>query len=194
MAGDLDAVVSFYPQMDDEEYGRLDMISDHPIDERLMKNLHVSWPRCCTRIRPAAAPAPAADGRVAPSSPGNCTTSSPRPSYLKIQATLLALLAKGAKTEAAMEQIDEDPAMPIPSCANCSAPSASIGDANLGEAIAAVMLEQLKPQTHADIGLQYGPGRTPTGSGAAHPHPAADPGEAVLTPSSMPARGTLTLL
>ena len=24
--------------MDDEEYGRLDMISGHPIDERLMKN------------------------------------------------------------------------------------------------------------------------------------------------------------
>ena len=36
--GDLDAVVSFYLQMDDEEYGRLDMISAHPIDERLMKN------------------------------------------------------------------------------------------------------------------------------------------------------------
>ena len=35
--GDLAAVVSFYLQMDDEEYGRLDLISDHPIDERLMK-------------------------------------------------------------------------------------------------------------------------------------------------------------
>jgi two-component system nitrate/nitrite sensor histidine kinase NarQ len=31
----------------------------------------------------------------------------------------------------------------------------SIGDANLGEAIK-VMLEQLKPQTQADIRLQYG--------------------------------------
>ncbi len=36
--GDLDAVVSFYLQMDEQGYGRLDVISSHPIDERLMKN------------------------------------------------------------------------------------------------------------------------------------------------------------
>lgn len=36
--GDLDTVASFYLQMDEQEFGRLDIISQHPIDERLIKN------------------------------------------------------------------------------------------------------------------------------------------------------------
>ena len=80
-------------------------------------------------------------------------------SYLKIQSTLLKRsFAKGdtVKAEAAMQQIDEGLGNAYTQLRELLGTfRLSIGDANLGEAIA-VMLEQLKPQTHADIRLQYG--------------------------------------
>ncbi len=158
--GDLDAVVSFYLQMDDEEYGRLDMISDHPIDERLMKNFSMLLAQVLHKDqtllqhqRLLLMEERAVIARELHDSLAQAL------SYLKIQATLLKRsFAKGdrAKTEAAMEQIDEGLSNAYTQLRELLGTfRLSIGDANLGEAIA-VMLEQLKPQTHADIRLQYG--------------------------------------
>lgn len=158
--GDLDAVVSFYLQMDDEEYGRLDLISDHPIDERLMKNFSMLLAQVLHKDqtllqhqRLLLMEERAVIARELHDSLAQAL------SYLKIQATLLKRsFAKGdrAKTEAAMEQIDEGLSNAYTQLRELLGTfRLSIGDANLGEAIA-VMLEQLKPQTHADIRLQYG--------------------------------------
>ena len=144
--------------MDDEEYGRLDMISDHPIDERLMKNFSMLLAQVLHKDqtllqhqRLLLMEERAVIARELHDSP-------PRPSYLKIQATLLKRsFAKGTGQDRGSHGADrrgtQQCLYPVARTARHLPPS--IGDANLGEAIA-VMLEQLKPQTHADIRLQYG--------------------------------------
>ena len=158
--GDLDAVVSFYLQMDDEEYGRLDMISAHPIDERLMKNFSMLLAQVLHKDqtllqhqRLLLMEERAVIARELHDSLAQAL------SYLKIQSTLLKRsVAKGdnGKAKAAMEQIDEGLSNAYTQLRELLGTfRLSIGDANLGEAIG-VMLEQLKPQTRAEIRLQYG--------------------------------------
>lgn len=158
--GDLEAMVSFYLQMDEEEYGRLDMISDHPVDERLMKNFSMLLAQVLHKDqtllqhqRLLLMEERAVIARELHDSLAQAL------SYLKIQSTLLKRsFAKGdtVKAEAAMQQIDEGLGNAYTQLRELLGTfRLSIGDANLGEAIG-VMLEQLKPQTRAEIGLQYG--------------------------------------
>lgn len=158
--GDLDAVVSFYLQMDEQEYGRLDVISSHPIDERLMKNFSMLLAQVLHKDqtllqhqRLLLMEERAVIARELHDSLAQAL------SYLKIQSTLLKRsFAKGdtVKAEAAMQQIDEGLGSAYTQLRELLGTfRLSIGDANLGEAIK-VMLEQLKPQTQADIRLHYG--------------------------------------
>ncbi|MDM5088080.1 nitrate/nitrite two-component system sensor histidine kinase NarQ [Aeromonas bestiarum] len=158
--GDLDSVVSFHLQMDEQEYGRLDVISSHPIDERLMKNFSMLLAQVLHKDqtllqhqRLLLMEERAVIARELHDSLAQAL------SYLKIQSTLLKrAFAKGesAKTEAAMQQIDEGLSSAYTQLRELLGTfRLSIGDANLGEAIK-VMLEQLKPQTQAEIGLHYG--------------------------------------
>lgn len=159
-SGDLDAVVSFYLQMDEQEYGRLDVISSHPIDERLMKNFSMLLAQVLHKDqtllqhqRLLLMEERAVIARELHDSLAQAL------SYLKIQSTLLKRsFAKGdtVKAEAAMQQIDEGLGSAYTQLRELLGTfRLSIGDANLGEAIK-VMLEQLKPQTQADIRLHYG--------------------------------------
>ncbi|MFE8730417.1 histidine kinase, partial [Aeromonas hydrophila] len=80
-------------------------------------------------------------------------------SYLKIQSTLLKRsYAKGQqdKAQEAMQQIDEGLSNAYTQLRELLGTfRLTIGDANLGEAIR-VMLDQLQPQTNAEILFHYG--------------------------------------
>ncbi|PJG59752.1 nitrate/nitrite two-component system sensor histidine kinase NarQ [Aeromonas cavernicola] len=158
--GDLDAVASFYLQMDEQEFGRLDIISQHPIDERLIKNFTMLLAQVLHKDqtllqqqRFLLMEERAVIARELHDSLAQAL------SYLKIQSTLLKRsYAKGQqdKTQAAMQQIDEGLGNAYTQLRELLGTfRLTIGDANLGEAIS-VMLEQLRPQTLANITLHYG--------------------------------------
>ncbi len=143
------------------EYGRLDMISAHPIDERLMKNFSMLLAQVLHKDqtllqhqRLLLMEERAVIARELHDSLAQAL------SYLKIQSPPCssAPSPRGimARPEAAMEQIDEGLSNAYTQLRELLGTfRLSIGDANLGEAIG-VMLEQLKPQTRAEIRLQYG--------------------------------------
>lgn len=157
--GDLEGVEHFYLQMDEQEYGRLDLISDFPIDQRLMKNFAMLLAQVLHKDqsllqhqRLLLMEERAVIARELHDSLAQAL------SYLKIQATLLKRsFAKGQseKAEQAMQQIDEGLGNAYTQLRELLGTfRLTIGDADLGEAIA-VMLDQLKPQTQADIELDY---------------------------------------
>ncbi|QXC32293.1 nitrate/nitrite two-component system sensor histidine kinase NarQ [Aeromonas sp. FDAARGOS 1407] len=158
--GDLDAVASFYLQMDEQEFGRLDIISQHPIDERLIKNFTMLLAQVLHKDqtllqqqRLLLMEERAVIARELHDSLAQAL------SYLKIQSTLLKRShAKGQQEKAleAMQQIDEGLSNAYTQLRELLGTfRLTIGDANLGEAIR-VMLEQLQPQTTTEIRLHYG--------------------------------------
>ncbi|MGY3914965.1 nitrate/nitrite two-component system sensor histidine kinase NarQ [Aeromonas australiensis] len=158
--GDLDAVASFYLQMDEQEFGRLDIISQHPIDERLIKNFTMLLAQVLHKDqtllqqqRLLLMEERAVIARELHDSLAQAL------SYLKIQSTLLKRsYAKGLqdKTQEAMQQIDEGLSNAYTQLRELLGTfRLTIGDANLGEAIR-VMLDQLQPQTQAEIRFHYG--------------------------------------
>ncbi|MGE6109754.1 nitrate/nitrite two-component system sensor histidine kinase NarQ [Aeromonas sobria] len=158
--GDLEAMEHFDLQMGDREFGRLDLIGHHPIDERLMKNFSMLLAQVLHKDqtllqqqRLLLMEERAVIARELHDSLAQAL------SYLKIQSTLLKrAFAKGDndKTQAAMEQIDEGLGSAYRQLRELLGTfRLSIGDVNLGEAIG-VMLDQLKPQTQAEIRLHYG--------------------------------------
>ncbi|ENY70382.1 nitrate/nitrite two-component system sensor histidine kinase NarQ [Aeromonas diversa] len=157
--GDIDGVEHFLLQMDEQEYGRLDLISDFPIDQRLMKNFAMLLAQVVHKDqsllqhqRLLLMEERAVIARELHDSLAQAL------SYLKIQATLLKRsFAKGQtqKAEQAMQQIDEGLGNAYTQLRELLGTfRLTIGDLDLGEAIA-VMLEQLKPQTQARIELDY---------------------------------------
>ncbi|MGL5225491.1 MAG: nitrate/nitrite two-component system sensor histidine kinase NarQ [Aeromonas sp.] len=157
--GDLDAVARFPVQMDEQEFGRLDIISQHPIDERLIKNfimllaqvLHKDQ-TVLQQQRLLLMEERAVIARELHDSLAQAL------SYLKIQSTLLKRsYAKGQqdKAQQAMLQIDEGLSNAYTQLRELLGTfRLTIGDANLGDAIG-VMLDQLQPQTTAKIQLHY---------------------------------------
>lgn len=146
-------------KMNEQEFGRLEIISAHPIDERLIENfamllvqvLHKDQ-TLLQQQRLLLMEERAVIARELHDSLAQAL------SYLKIQSTLLKrAFTKGQQEQSqqAIEQIDEGLSNAYTQLRELLGTfRLTIGDANLGEAIK-VMLAQLEPQTSARIQSQY---------------------------------------
>ncbi|MGL5947854.1 MAG: nitrate/nitrite two-component system sensor histidine kinase NarQ [Aeromonas sp.] len=152
-------VQSFYLKLEEKDYGRLDIITHRPIDQRLITNLsmlltqvlhkkqHIVHQQRFLLMEERAVIARELHDSLAQAL-----------SFLKIQATLLKrAYAKGQteKTQAAMQQIDEGLGSAYTQLRELLTTfRLTVGDADLGEAIR-IVLEQLQPQTSAELRLYY---------------------------------------
>lgn len=146
-------------QMDEQEYGCLELISEAPIDQRLVKNFAMLLAQVLHKDqtllqqqRLLLMEERAVIARELHDSLAQAL------SYLKIQSALLKrAFAKGQteRTAQVMQQIDEGLGNAYTQLRELLGTfRLSIAEADLGEAIG-VMLEQLTPQTSAAIRLDY---------------------------------------
>lgn len=158
--GDLAGVEHIYLKMDEQELGRLDIISHFPIDERLMQGFAMLLAQVLHKEqallqhqRLLLMEERAVIARELHDSLAQAL------SYLKIQAALLKRsFAKGQMTQAseALHQIEEGLGSAYTQLRELLGTFrlSFNNDADLGEAIG-VMLDQLQPQTKAQIQLDY---------------------------------------